>query len=94
MSDDPDPENLPPAGAGAAGSRRIVCEFCECSLANSGDVLKRSARAKELMKLEDTVETLTRELDEARTSAAALKTELDAAKLELSTKKNHSSIFG
>jgi hypothetical protein len=87
-----DPEDLaPPSGAGA-GSKRITCEFCECALANSGDVLRRSARAKALMELEEQAEAANTELEELRGRVSTLEQQLAAEtrkvqELEAASKK-------
>lgn len=65
----------------ADGARRgITCEFCECSLSASGEVLKKGTRAKALNALDDDNEKLRAKLATAETQIAALKTDLDAAR--------------
>jgi len=80
MADDDD---LAPPGGTGTGAKRISCEFCECQLASSGEVLKRSARAKELMKFEEEITELRAELDGARGQVADLETQLGAAKTKI-----------
>jgi hypothetical protein len=78
----PDPDPAPPTPPTPTPGRatRITCDFCGCSLAPSGDVLRMSEEAKAfrdgadeierlqavISTLESQVSTLTRERDEAR----------------------------
>lgn len=83
--DDPTPEPRPVPGA----PKKIVCEFCECVLAPSGDYVSLSAKAKGLRAQEETIAALNdqvsditserdqarRDLDDARAQVAALERE-------------------
>lgn len=83
--DDPTPDPRPAPGA----PKKIVCEFCGCVLAPSGDYVSLSDRAKGLRTQEEqisglnaTINDLTderdqarRDLDDARAQVAALERE-------------------
>jgi len=69
MAEDGDP--LAPAGGSGLAPKRINCEFCDCQLASSGEVLKRSTRAKELIALEETVDDLRAEVAAAKAAVLA-----------------------
>lgn len=71
----------PGANSGATG--RVTCEFCKCSLAGDGAVLRRSERAKTLMDLEDTIDKLRRDLDDAKRAATDADVQLKAALKQL-----------
>ena len=77
-----DDELAPPGGTGT-GAKRISCEFCECQLASSGEVLKRSARAKELMSFEESITELRAECEGARGQVVDLESQLAAAKTKI-----------
>lgn len=70
--DDPAPEPRPTG----APARKIVCEFCECVLAPSGDYVSLSARAKNLRKQEEAISALNDQIGE-------LTDERDAARREV-----------
>lgn len=72
--DDPDPN--PPVGAGRGARRKIVCEFCECHLTETGDALRVSDRARGFRKLEDRIDALKAELEHAQVALAAAESTL------------------
>jgi hypothetical protein len=75
----PDPADvLPPSDPAprAPRSGAIVCEFCECRLAASGEVLKISTTAKGYR---DGAESHTRAVADLEAKIAALSTQLAAA---------------
>lgn len=76
----PEDDDLAPPGGTGTGAKRISCEFCECQLASSGEVLKRSARAKELMAFEEDNTAIRADLDGARAQVIDLEAQLSAAK--------------
>lgn len=81
-----EPDDLaPPASVPAGGRQRIVCEFCECSLSNSGEVIKRSAKAKALIDLEEASADQAAALDTLRSDVAQLQGQLTDAKRALDT---------
>lgn len=69
---DPAPDPMP-APAPAPGSGSIICEFCECTLARSGDVLKVGKRAKRMRDLEDDIEGRDRTIAEKDAEIATLR---------------------
>lgn len=83
--DDPAPDPRPAPGA----PKKIVCEFCACVLAPSGDYVSLSDRAKGLRAQEETISALDarvseltderdqarRDLEDARAQVAALERE-------------------
>ena len=83
----PDPPDDPPAPAPVRRTQ-LTCEFCECPLAPSGEYVRLSARAKELRKLEETLDALRAELETAQTATATVTRERDelAAKVKASEK--------
>ena len=82
MPELPDPAPTDPALPLASG--RLTCEFCGCELSpSSGQFKKLSARAKELRNLEDVNETQARQLAESRTTIETLTRERDEARAAL-----------
>ena len=63
----------------APKSRRLSCEFCECSLSSKGEILRMSARAKELRKLEDAVDALKEKIADRDSAITSLRAELAEA---------------
>lgn len=61
----------------------IVCEFCECTLAPSGDFISLSARAKGLRDLEDSLDTANANLAKSQTDLAEALRERDEARAEV-----------
>jgi hypothetical protein len=72
----PEPPEPPPSSRRSA----IVCEFCECKLTASGDILKMSDRAKALRKQEDTIDGLTADVQRLTSELAAVTRERDELK--------------
>lgn len=56
------PENLPPDGNPDPRPRRVTCEFCDSSLTAHGEVIQLSARAKEFRRLDERLETATKQI--------------------------------
>lgn len=82
------PGNPPPAPAPAPAPApvrpsRITCDYCQCSLAADGGVLVTSDRAKDLNRLEERIEVLTREISGHQATIQALTTERDEARSAL-----------
>lgn len=75
--DDP----LAPGTGGSAG--RVKCDFCACSLAADGAVLTTSPRARELAKIEETLEKSQAELATTKATLQTTAAELADAKAEL-----------
>ena len=72
--DDP----LPPGDdAGSGTKKKVVCEFCECALSASGDVLRIGPKAKEFRSAEETIERLNKQIGKLDEEIAALKTEVE-----------------
>lgn len=80
MADDPMPKG-DDDDTGAKKRTPVVCGFCGCTLARSGDVLKTSAEAKAYQK-QDTV------IEKAAEQIAALDVELAAVKEQLRLAKD------
>lgn len=70
-------------GGGSGTFRGCTCDFCNCTLAADGGVLKMSPRARELAKIEDKIERLELDLAAAKAAAAAAETQLTAARADL-----------
>lgn len=80
---DGDPLNTdPPAAPPAAppGPKKLVCEFCECQLAPSGEVLRMGEAAKNYRKLGETIEAKDKEIRRLEGELQTVKTERDALK--------------
>lgn len=73
----PPPQDDPPV----RGSK-LVCEFCGCALAPSGDVLKVSARAREIREQDETIRDLKADLAAAETAADTYRSALERAERE------------
>lgn len=59
------PDVAPASGSGdRAAGRGCTCEFCECRLTASGEVLRLGAKAKGFREHETTVEALKKQIDE------------------------------
>lgn len=71
---------LPPGDGDANKRTKITCEFCECSLSASGDVLKIGGKAKAFRDSEGAIEKLNDRIAALETEAAQLKTDLEAAR--------------
>lgn len=69
--DDLVPPDAPPITP-PARAPKVTCEFCECQLTPAGDVLKMSAKARELNKLEDVITALKEQLAAARGEVTTL----------------------
>lgn len=74
-----EPPNPNPAPVRSGDMARPVCEFCECNLTHTGQVLKFSDKAKRYRRHDDTIEelngkiaTLETQLREARAKLAEL----------------------
>jgi len=89
MSDDllpppaPDPAPLPATPAPTPeprSSKSVVCEFCGCTLAPSGDVLRRGAEATQFQKQGDKIERLTADLAAVSQERDRIETELREVK--------------
>ena len=88
MPDDPLNTDTPATPIPSRERRGCVCEFCECTLAPSGEVLKMGDAAKIFRKHEEIVEKkdneitrLTAELAEAKRERDALKAASDSSGL-------------
>ena len=75
-----DSDPAAPIGARSGGP---TCEFCGCNLAADGAVLKTSARARELARIDEKIERLETDLATARARVTELETQLAAATAEL-----------
>lgn len=83
MSDLLPPTDPPPAPPEPAGRRRdLRCQFCECSLTATGDVLKMSDRAKALRDFEDDLQDCKRDLADARKELADTQQAIETWKQE------------
>jgi septal ring factor EnvC (AmiA/AmiB activator) len=69
-----------PVGGRSGGP---TCEFCNCSLAADGAVLKTSDRARQLARIDEKIERLEGELAAAKAANTELQTQLTAAVTEL-----------
>lgn len=70
-----DPPPPPPAGRGS----RLTCDFCGCSLAPSGDVLRMSDAAKKFRDANDVIAALEKKVTQLQAAADDLKTQLQVA---------------
>lgn len=77
------PGDVPPSDPAPApkprATGRIVCEFCECQLAPSGDVLARGDAAKKYLDLEDRLKAANARLDTAAETITELRASLAEA---------------
>lgn len=76
----PNPEGQPPP---APTHARITCEFCESSLAPSGQAFRLSPRAIVLRDQEDEIRKLKEALAQAEGAAETIRRDLDAARADV-----------
>lgn len=91
--DDPTP---PPGGPPPSAPKKIVCEFCACVLAPSGDYVSLSERAKGLRAQEETIAGLNdqiRELVAERDAAIQRQADAEARAAALEREKNSKKGF-
>jgi hypothetical protein len=69
----------------------LRCQFCDCSLTASGEVLRMSKRAKDLRDFEDDLEDAKRQLHDLGEVNRQVQAELDELKRQLAAKKRSSS---
>jgi hypothetical protein len=69
----------PALPTGARSNGGPTCEFCSCGLAADGAVLRTSQRAKDLAKIEITLERAQEDLAKAQASVTELTAQLAAA---------------
>lgn len=80
-NDDPAP---PTPGAPSPGPpKKIVCEFCQCSLAPNGDYVSLSPRAKTLRALEEQNEALQTQINDLTDERDQSRRDLDDARAAL-----------
>lgn len=60
-----------------------MCDFCGCTLAADGAVLRTSDRAKTLARVDERIDRLTEDLAAAKADAQEVRQQLTAAKAEL-----------
>ena len=60
--------------------RSFVCEFCECKISRSGEVMKLGAKAKGFRDSEGEIEKLTDTIAKREAEIATLKSDLEAAR--------------
>ena len=60
--------------------KRLVCEFCDCALAPSGEFVRLSDKAKTFRTQDDRIDTLNAELASARDDIATALKERDEAR--------------
>lgn len=84
------PELIPPPGSEStitptpiSAHSRIVCEYCECQLAPSGQVMRRGPRATEFMALSDRIDQKEKEIAKQQTTIAELEETIVALRREL-----------
>ena len=89
------PETLLPTGTGPevrrerterTEPRRVVCGYCESTLAANGDVLRTSDRVKALNKLEEKIEKLEGQIAKLTYEVADRERERDEARAALAAK--------
>lgn len=90
------PETLLPSGTGTGAEprrqrehsepRRVVCGYCESTLAANGDVLRTSDRVKALNKLEEKIEKLEGQIAKLTSEVADRERERDEARAALAAK--------
>ncbi len=77
----PDPDPLPPGDDDRGGrASSLTCEFCDCRISKSGEVLKLGAKAKTFRDSESQIEKLTDTIAAREATIAELKTDLEAAR--------------
>lgn len=72
-----------PGAPGGARTAGVTCEFCECGLAGDGAVLKTSARARQLARIDEKIEKLEQDKATALARVTELETQLAAALAKL-----------
>lgn len=92
------PETLLPSGTGTGNERpprerdrdreprRVVCGYCESTLAHNGDVLRTSDRVKALNRLEERIEKQDAQIAKLTEEVAARERERDEARAALAAK--------
>jgi len=74
-------ENDPlPKGDDDKTPTTLVCEFCECKISRSGEVIKLGAKAKAFRDSDGEIEKLTETIGKRDEQIAQLKTDLEAAR--------------
>jgi hypothetical protein len=83
----------PPDDGTSKRKVKITCEFCECTLTADGEILKRGAKARAMLDLEDSNAKLTDTI--AKRDARIAELEAAAATIEpvAAGKKSSGSIF-
>lgn len=71
-------------------SKKITCEFCECSLTPSGEFVGLSEKAKSLRSLSDDLKKALSEAETLRAKITDLEKELEAAKAKATQKRSFS----
>ena len=69
-----------PKGDDERGPSSLVCEFCECKVSRSGEVIKLGAKAKLFRDSDGQIEKLTDRISALDAEIAALKQDLEAAR--------------
>jgi hypothetical protein len=82
------PDALPaPQPAEPARAKRTTCEFCECRLTPSGELLELGGKARQFRDHATKIEDLTNALSRETTRADTLKNEVARLRAELDKKK-------
>ncbi len=76
MADPIIPADDPPPPAPAPRSDSLTCEFCDCTLARNGQVLRVGARAKKLRDAEDDIATRDATIRDREAEIATLKQQI------------------
>ena len=74
--DDP----LPPGDGGGNGPSSLTCEFCDCRISRSGEVLKLGAKAKGFRDSDGQIEKLTDKIAGLEARIVELNSDLEAAR--------------
>lgn len=78
---DDDPPTPTPTPVAPRRTGIIQCEFCQCGLTPAGEVLTRGDKARSILRLEDKLDSVTRELTQTQEELARVKDELRQAKI-------------
>lgn len=81
MATPPNPlENSPQPHAGTTPHQKIICEFCQCKLAPSGEVLELGEKAKSFRDFPEKQEKLQKRITELENELSNARTEIENLK--------------
>jgi uncharacterized protein YlxW (UPF0749 family) len=77
----------------ARTKRSLECEFCGCTLSATGEVLRRSKRAREMMDLSEESSRAFKHADDLKQEIAALRKALAEAEAKATARSSRAFVF-